>query len=420
MDGRDVPEQNPWSWHLLTNVVYIDQPTTVGFSTGKPTANDEDTVAQQFMGFWKNFYDMFDLHDYKVYLTGESYAGMYGPYIGSNMINAKDKTYFDVGGLLVFDGSAWDFVVQAYVPQQTFGEQWSGLLLLPDPTRDALHKQAQDCGFYDFEKQFLQFPPHGPMPLRPPGWALRENGTAYYRRECDILMGQTWNAYAMANPCLDQYDIRSKCPSPTPHIMAEHSWFNRPEVKAAIHAPNKDWSPCVDGALTGYDDSDPASVKVLPHVIDATQNVIFSHGATDMLLKLNGMMLGIQNMTWGGKLGFQQVPSDPFYVPLVGQNDGDGRTVYGKNLPGGGGVLGTTHTERGFTMVALAASGHEAPMLSPAAALRQLEKLLGRVASFTEVSPFTLPQLKNATQLSGPLGKGVVKIGCIGKECVGP
>lgn len=36
------------------------------------------------MEFWANFVDTFDLTGYKVYIVGESYAGMYVPYIASN------------------------------------------------------------------------------------------------------------------------------------------------------------------------------------------------------------------------------------------------------------------------------------------------------------------------------------------------
>lgn len=35
------------------------------------------------MEFWANFVDTFDLTGYKVYIVGESYAGMYVPYIAS-------------------------------------------------------------------------------------------------------------------------------------------------------------------------------------------------------------------------------------------------------------------------------------------------------------------------------------------------
>lgn len=54
----------------------IDQPVGAGFSPGTPTANSTEELAPQFLGFWKNFIDTFDLKGSKVYLTGESYAGV--------------------------------------------------------------------------------------------------------------------------------------------------------------------------------------------------------------------------------------------------------------------------------------------------------------------------------------------------------
>lgn len=47
-----------------------------GFSQGTPTAKNEDEVAEQFLGFFKNFVDTFALQGKKVYITGESYAGV--------------------------------------------------------------------------------------------------------------------------------------------------------------------------------------------------------------------------------------------------------------------------------------------------------------------------------------------------------
>jgi carboxypeptidase D len=55
-------------------VLWVDQPINTGFSTGTVTARDEEDVARQFMGFFKNFIDTFSMQGYKVYLTGESYA----------------------------------------------------------------------------------------------------------------------------------------------------------------------------------------------------------------------------------------------------------------------------------------------------------------------------------------------------------
>jgi len=68
----------------LTNVVWVEQPAGTGYSQvrGTPPATNELEVAEQFLGFFKNFVDTFGLYNKKIYITGESYAGYYVPYIG--------------------------------------------------------------------------------------------------------------------------------------------------------------------------------------------------------------------------------------------------------------------------------------------------------------------------------------------------
>ena len=41
---------------------------------------------------------MFGITNYKIYVTGESYAGRYVPYIANAMLDENDKEYFDVNG----------------------------------------------------------------------------------------------------------------------------------------------------------------------------------------------------------------------------------------------------------------------------------------------------------------------------------
>lgn len=75
--GTYRPVENPYTWNNLTNVVWIEQPAGTGFSPQKktPPATNEIEVAAQFLGFWENFVDTFGLHNRKVYISGESYAG---------------------------------------------------------------------------------------------------------------------------------------------------------------------------------------------------------------------------------------------------------------------------------------------------------------------------------------------------------
>lgn len=81
LPDMESPAPNPFTWLNLTNVVWIDQPVGVGYTQGKPSIHDEYDLAAQFAGFWKHFVELFGMQDWRVYLTGESYAGFYIPYI---------------------------------------------------------------------------------------------------------------------------------------------------------------------------------------------------------------------------------------------------------------------------------------------------------------------------------------------------
>lgn len=74
MAGTYAPVKSHYGWNNLTNIVWVDQPVSTGYSQGKPNATNEYDVADQFNAWWKNFVDTFDLHNRKVYIAGESYA----------------------------------------------------------------------------------------------------------------------------------------------------------------------------------------------------------------------------------------------------------------------------------------------------------------------------------------------------------
>ena len=58
----------------------MEQPVGTGFSKGDPSVNQNETmVAAEFLGFFRQFLDTFGLHNKKIYISGESYAGYYVP-----------------------------------------------------------------------------------------------------------------------------------------------------------------------------------------------------------------------------------------------------------------------------------------------------------------------------------------------------
>ena len=411
--GTIAPQKNPWSWHLLSNMVYIEQPAGVGYSTGPATARNEDELANQFLGFWKNFVDTFSLQGYKIFLAAESYGGMYGPYIASHMLDKKDTKNYNLKGLFIQDGTFADetIIVQGNVPVYDFLERNHAILPFSDPVMAKFKQNAQKCGYTDYLHKYLKFPPSG-TPKFPPGVTRDANGTLNIDEEC---AGNDYNAIFDAaftlNPCFDYYNILAHCPplyDPIGDGVNGVAYFDLPEVKKALHVPvATKWQQCIDRPFntpSGRESYPSPDRKQLPHVIDATKNVMIVHDALDFLLPANGALLGIQNMTWGGKQGFQTIPTDPFYVPYYPVQK------YAQRLPAGSGVLGTTHSERGLTFVATTLAGHEGPKDLPSASFRQLEKLLGRIDSLSAKTSFTIPQLKGEKQPDGPLGKGSFKV----------
>ncbi|QUC20423.1 uncharacterized protein UV8b_04664 [Ustilaginoidea virens] len=405
--GTFRPVANPWAWHRLTHVLWVEQPLGTGFSTGNVTARGEEDLARQFMGFFANFVDAFGLHGYKVYITGESYAGMYCPYIADAMLAAKDATYFNVKGMLLYDPA----IIDARVTEMTvapFVEHNRNLFPLNDSFVAYMRDADRRCGYAAARDTYLAFPPAGPLPATLPGLdpatGLPLPGCGDYELWSDVR-----DAATQANPCFDVYQVATTCPLLWDVLgfpgtfgylpKGASVYFNRPDVKKAIHAPvAKDWATCAPAPVfvNSSDQADWSSLGPLPRVIDRTGNVVIAHGALDFFFLTNGTLLAIQNMTFGGRRGFQTPPTEPFYVPY-----------HRAGPPGslaGAGVLGTTHSERGLTYVAVALAGHMVPQYAPSAAFRHVEYLLGRVGSLSSKAPFTTDP--GIPQPDGPLGKG--------------
>ncbi|KAI0120670.1 putative serine-TYPE carboxypeptidase F precursor [Xylariales sp. AK1849] len=404
MPGTYAPQQNPWSWHHLSNVIWVDQPVGTGYDVGTATYHNEFEVADEFRGFWKNFADTFGMQNYKIYITGESYAGLYCPYIAGGMLDQNDTKYFDVQGMIVYDGVLGD--VSGDIVTVPFVDYWAGLFPFNESFSNDIHERHESCGYADYLNTYLTYPPSGLQPNnRQPGLT---DDQSEYLPAC-FISGDVYDAIADLNPCFNIYEVNAECPLPYDPLGfsagdmytpdgAPVIYFNRTEVKKALHVPvTADWEMCKDGVFP-YGDRSPASSLVqIPKVIERTQNVHLVHGTLDMVLFMNETLLTIQNMTWGGQLGFQERPTEPLYVPYH-SNPSLGTAT-------GMGVLGTAHTERGLTYMTVTLSGHEVPGWQPSVAYRQLEVLLGRVDNMQSTVPFTT-DTNNTVQPTGSLGLG--------------
>ena len=84
-DGETIIKPNPWPWNKQASLLYIESPAGVGFSFANSTADflhsDLSQSEDAFTGL-RDFYNAFpEKRSNPLYVTGESYAGVYGPYL---------------------------------------------------------------------------------------------------------------------------------------------------------------------------------------------------------------------------------------------------------------------------------------------------------------------------------------------------
>jgi carboxypeptidase D len=334
----------------------VEQPFGVGFSQGSTPPIDEEDLAADFIGFFNNFSNLFFGKDeFDVYVTGESYAGRYVPYISAAMLN--EKSSYSISGALIYDGTIGQYaVVQTEVPTLPFVEEnLDHFSFLNSTQLVELQSAHKSCGYEDYISEYLVFPPSGTQPPQ----------EQIINASCPYGLVSTYAA--QSGKCVNLFNINQTCPPPTDPLMGATPYFQRSDVKAALHAPNITWMACAPFGVFGGDsgpantgDPSPDPIQgTLPQVIQATNRVLIANGDLDFTILTNGTLLSIQNMTWNGQLGFQSKPSEPFTL--------------------GGEEVGMQHNERGLLWTETFYSGHMEPKDQPAVSYRHLQWLLGHI-----------------------------------------
>jgi carboxypeptidase C (cathepsin A) len=103
---------NPFERKCALTPSRVEQPVGTGFSIGEITATNEEDIAEDFVNFFLNFENIFGIKNFKIYVTGESYAGRYVPYIAGAMIDKANTTHFDLSGKYL--SSAEEFTLIFY------------------------------------------------------------------------------------------------------------------------------------------------------------------------------------------------------------------------------------------------------------------------------------------------------------------
>jgi len=262
--------RNANGWNRNANVLFVDSPAGVGFSTSKPGSTGDDQTAQEALEFLQGF--LAEHPEYSgrpVWLAGESYAGHYVPNLATAIVNAnrelstrrlrKSNQEINLQGFLVGNPAtddSWEF---------DGGSKYTGLFnanFLSAPTYLDLQSKCKNMNPFGDKASDMSAECRTAMAA-----AEQESGSSYYNSYSIYAdtCSSTGDRHLTAAHALQRHRglaTEPIQPSNAPkHGGLAHpcigdfteTYLRRADVIAAIHAPTKtQWSECSGTQQYGY------------------------------------------------------------------------------------------------------------------------------------------------------------------------
>eukprot|EP01126_Amoeba_proteus_P040174 TRINITY_DN4273_c0_g1_i4.p1 TRINITY_DN4273_c0_g1~~TRINITY_DN4273_c0_g1_i4.p1 ORF type:complete len:435 (-),score=60.36 TRINITY_DN4273_c0_g1_i4:102-1406(-) len=318
---------NPWSWNKVANVIYLEAPAGVGFSysnTESDYSTDDNQTAidnYEFLKLWLKKNTQFRKNDF--YIAGESYAGMYVPWLAREVLQGNLKKSFVINfkGVLVGNGVA------------------------NDPSTDL-----------EVTIPFLYG--HGIISTNLNSAITQACGKNPSGDQCSNLQQEAFSLSDGYNPYGIYYDCASQRPLPkipssplrvaeqVPCVDSAHAdvYLNTRAVQHAIHVKTSiTWSICSD--LVDFNGSPDPTLPIYQSLLSHGIRVLIYSGDTDMMVPYT------DSEWWTTHAGFTESSAwHPwFYTDLAGQQVAGMATEYAE----------------GLTFVTVKGSGHMVPQYAP-------------------------------------------------------
>ena len=188
-------KKNPFSWNNNANLLAIEQPAGVGFSKtdNKNFHWTDDITAENLLVGVKDFLKEFNIQNKDFYISGESYAGVYIPFLATHMLEDTSSDKVNLKGILVGNGLT-DFDVDIERSMVEFGF-YHGLISVET---------------YNIFKRHC---PHKPDELYPEEDYGKETNDGYYPRNVTHRCNEIRDEIRKNLGGSDIYGIYRICPS---------------------------------------------------------------------------------------------------------------------------------------------------------------------------------------------------------------
>ncbi|KAI0773268.1 Alpha/Beta hydrolase protein [Trametes elegans] len=409
-------EKNNYSWSNLADYFWVDQPVGVGFATAESDgyAHDEDAVGNDFMGFLANLVKVFpSLAKRPLHLTGESYAGVYIPYIMKAYFSTPNPPV-KIAKFAIGNGAIPSGLVFSVLPTLTVIETYPQLIGYDPEVYDYFREQEHRCG-YDLNLTYPQQGGHFPTlnhihPTLRSGHARRDelsarsrsdetsarlralihsiergelgrrdDGAPAVKRDLSLRANGTvdpWYGCFLMDELVD-YAVNYSQPWSVAHsrgkgfypfdvsdaLVSEvkpnpHTFLNDNQTRAAVHAPSsRQWAfrrpyPFLGDPQSDF--NDPSELWPMAFLSELATNAS-AHGVSVVLYSGNGDSSSAHR-------GTEIVIQNTTFGGIQGFTRRPSTPWFDDNGERGGIV----HQERNWTYVLVEDAGHLVPQMNPA------------------------------------------------------
>ncbi len=413
MDGKGglVWVKDGASWNEYADILFLDQPVGTGFSYVNTNgyANSLPQAADEVLHFLQQFVQVFPEYSrdvelkfgsqgsgVDVYLAGESFAGQYIPYTAKAIVKARNPPVtlkgIAIGNGFIDPKNQYGTELETMIDKKiwsTSSDDYKRVSNIVDRCHKELARLTTSSG------------------------SPREIGT------CDEIL-QTIVAATTAKPpgssaftCINIYDVRLSDTSPAcgmnwPNTLsAMYDYLRRPDVRKALHVDDdhkpEAWVECNAnvGSAMRSDVTSPASVSLLPELLESGVRVLLFAGEEDLICNAIGVRRTAENLEWGGSKGFGEHPAQDWYV--------------------NGSLAGTWRTARNLTYVGISGASHMVGVDKPIESHDMMVRFMGidymKVAGPNAMIPSRVGDEPDRILVTGG-GGGVAQIGKDGSPVI--
>eukprot|EP00636_Phaeomonas_parva_P006222 CAMPEP_0118859850 /NCGR_PEP_ID=MMETSP1163-20130328/5917_1 /TAXON_ID=124430 /ORGANISM="Phaeomonas parva, Strain CCMP2877" /LENGTH=469 /DNA_ID=CAMNT_0006793485 /DNA_START=79 /DNA_END=1488 /DNA_ORIENTATION=+ len=335
-------QKRPQSWNTNQNIMWVDQPTGVGFSYGDSDdySSNEAEVADDMYAFLNAFMKAHpEYNNHGTVMFGESYGGHYVPAISSRIVDgmkSDDANLVKLVGMGVGNGLTKPEVQYAYYPAMAVNNTY-GIKTVSDDVAAAMEAAVPRC--IDLIKKCQD----------------NTQSCAFAQSYCNLKLVEPYSKTGK-----NVYDITKPCKGDLCYDFSYVDTFlNKDEIKTALHVADEasEWKSCnmkvnTDFKLDWMKNFDGAVAKVLAEEIP----VLIYAGDLDYICNWMGNKAWTLEFEWEGKEAFNAAMDEPWVVDET--------------------VHGMLRTAGNLQFLQVYKAGHMTPMDQPEASLAMFDSFI--------------------------------------------